>query len=336
MTALPGTRYRRPRRSCLSVPGSSPRYLEKAQHLPCDHVFLDLEDSVTAELKDQARCQVIEALCTGDWSGKVTAVRINEPLSPWAFRDVSEIVAHAGDRLDAVLLPKTETPAHVHWLDIQLTQLERAHRLPVGRIGIEAHLESARGIVNSTVVAASSPRLEALVFGTGDYSASVGIAHLSVGDQPDGYPGDAFHHPLTSLLLSARTHGLQAIDGAYFQIGDADGFRRSARTSAALGFDGKVVLHPSQIEAANDIYVPGQEQYDHAELVLDAHDYCCRVLGRGAAMLGAEMIDEASRKLAALVAAKGRAAHLERTRDFDPSRDLAPHLTAPADSHVTA
>ncbi|GGM83816.1 CoA ester lyase [Thermopolyspora flexuosa] len=312
----------RSRRSCLAVPGSNPRFLEKAQGLPADEVFLDLEDSVAPLAKEEARRNVVAALREGDWSGKVRVVRINDATTHWAYRDVIEVVERAGDRIDCLMLPKVEDVAHVAWLDTLLTQLERGLGLPVGGIGIEAQIESARGLVNVDAIAAASPRLETLVFGPADFMASINMRTLVVGEQPPGYTeGDAYHYVLMRLLMAARAHGLQAIDGPYLQIRDVDGFRRVARRSAALGYDGKWVLHPGQIEAANEVFSPSQEDYDHAELILDAYEYHTTVRRRGAAMLGDEMIDEASRKMALVIAAKGRAAGLRRTRTFTPPEE---------------
>ncbi len=170
-------------------------------------------------------------------------------------------------------------------------------------------------------IATASPRVETLIFGPADFMASINMKSLVVGEQPPGYDvGDAYHHILMSILMAARAHDLQAIDGPYLQIRDVDGFRRVAGRSAALGFDGKWVLHPGQIDAANEIYAPSQDDYDHAELILDAYDWTTSEAGgaKGAAMLGDEMIDEASRKMALVVAAKGRAAGLPRTSQFTP------------------
>ena len=312
----------RSRRSCLAVPGSNLRYLEKAQGLPADEVFLDLEDSVAPLAKEEARRNVVAALREGDWSGKVRVVRINDATTHWAYRDVIEVVERAGDRIDCLMLPKVEDVAHVAWLDTLLTQLERGLGLPVGGIGIEAQIESARGLVNVDAIAAASPRLETLVFGPADFMASINMPTLVVGEQPPGYTeGDAYHYVLMRLLMAARAHGLQAIDGPYLQIRDVEGFRRVARRSAALGYDGKWVLHPGQIEAANEVFSPSQEDYDHAELILDAYEYHTTVRRRGAAMLGDEMIDEASRKMALVIAAKGRAAGLRRTKTFTPPEE---------------
>ncbi|MFF3665279.1 HpcH/HpaI aldolase/citrate lyase family protein [Microtetraspora malaysiensis] len=307
----------RARRSCLAVPGSNPRFIEKAQGLAADEVFLDLEDAVAPAAKEQARENAVAALRDGDWSGKTIVVRINDVTTQWAYRDVVDIVEGAGDRLDCLLLPKVEDASHVVWLDMLLTQIEKALGL-TRRIGIEAQIESARGLVNVDAIAASSDRLETLVFGPADFMASIGMKTLVVGEQPPGYgEGDAYHYILMRILMAARANDLQAIDGPYLQIKDVDGFRRVARRAAALGFDGKWVLHPSQVEAGNEVFSPSQEDYEHAELILDAYEYYTTVERRGAAMLGNEMIDEASRKMALVVAAKGRAAGLARERSFE-------------------
>ncbi|WP_214412672.1 HpcH/HpaI aldolase/citrate lyase family protein [Sphaerisporangium fuscum] len=309
----------RSRRSCLAVPGSNPRFLDKAQGLPADEVFLDLEDSVAPSAKEQARKNVVEALRTGDWAGKTRVVRVNDLSTAWTYRDVIEVVEGAGDALDCLMLPKVEGAVQVAWLDTLLTQIEKATGLPVGRIGIEAQIENARGLVEVDAIAAASPRLETLVFGPADFMASINMKTLVVGQQPPGYTeGDAYHYILMRILMAARSHDLQAIDGPYLQIRDLDGFAKVARRSAALGFDGKWVLHPTQIEAANEVYSPSQDDYDHAELILDAYEYATTVERRGAVMLGDEMIDEASRKMALVVAAKGRAAGLTRTKTFEP------------------
>ncbi|MEV0149560.1 MULTISPECIES: CoA ester lyase [unclassified Nonomuraea] len=309
----------RSRRSVLAVPGSNPRFLEKAQGLPVDEVFLDLEDSVAPLAKDQARANVVTALREGDWTGKTRVVRVNDLSTQWTYRDVIEVVEGAGEHLDCLMLPKVQDSTEVVWLDTLLTQIEKAMGFEVGRIGIEAQIENARGLVNVDTIAGSSGRLETLVFGPADFMASLNMRTLVVGEQPPGYTeGDAYHYILMRLLMAARTHDLQVIDGPYLQIKDVEGFTRVARRAAALGFDGKWVLHPSQVDAANAVFSPTQEDYDHAELILEAYEHCTTVERRGAVMLGDEMIDEASRKMALVVAAKGRAAGLSRTKTFQP------------------
>lgn len=308
----------RSRRTTLAVPGSNPRFIEKAQGLRADEIFLDLEDAVAPSAKEGARKTVVAALNDGDWTGRTRVVRINDLETHWAYRDVIEVVEGAGANLDAIMLPKASDASHVRWLDRLLTQIERAMGFEAGRIGIEAQIEDAKGMVNIDEIAASSPRLEALVFGPGDLMASINMRTLVVGEQPPGYTeGDAYHYILMRILMAARANDLQAIDGPYFNVRDVDAFTRVAKRSAALGFDGKWVLHPAQIDAGNAVFSPSQEDYDHAELILDAYEHYVTVEGRGAATLGDEMIDEASRKMALVVAAKGRAAGMARTKHFD-------------------
>ncbi|RAY13276.1 CoA ester lyase [Actinomadura craniellae] len=309
----------RSRRSTLAVPGSNPRFIEKARGLPVDEFFLDLEDAVAPAVKEEARNTVVAALNEGGWDGRTRVVRVNDLSTHWTYRDVIEVVEGAGANLDCVMLPKVQDASHVQWLDLLLTQIETAMGYEPGRIGIEAQIEDARGMTNIDAIAAASPRLEALVFGPGDFMASINMRTLVVGEQPPGYTeGDAYHHILMRILLAARAHDLQAVDGPYFNVRDVEAFTRVARRSAALGFDGKWVLHPAQIDAANEVFSPGQEDYDHAELILDAYEYHTTVEKRGAATLGDEMIDEASRKMALVIAAKGRAAGLTRTTAFTP------------------
>jgi citrate lyase subunit beta/citryl-CoA lyase len=283
-------------------------------------VFLDLEDAVAPLAKPEARKNIVAALNDGDWGRKTRVVRVNDLTTPWTYRDVIDVVEGAGANLDCVMLPKVQDASQVAWLDLTLTQLEKTLGLPVGGIGIEAQIENAKGLVNVDAIAAASPRIETIIFGPADFMASINMKSLVVGALHPDYPGDPYHYILMRILMAARTHDLQAIDGPYLQIRDIDGFREVAKRSAALGFDGKWVLHPGQIDAANEVYSPSQANYDHAELILDAYDhYTSDAGGRiGAAMLGDEMIDEASRKMATVIAAKGRAAGMSRTSAFTP------------------
>ncbi len=314
-------RIARPRRSCLAVPGSSPKMLDKARGLEVDQVFMDLEDAVAPLAKPGARGTIVEALNEGGYDGKVRVVRVNDWTTSWTYRDVIEVVEGAGSNLDAIMLPKVQTADQVVALDLLLTQIERENGLEVGRIAIEAQIENARGLINIDQIAEASPRLETLIFGPADFLASIAMKTLVVGHQPPGYESaDAYHYILMRILMAARANDLQAIDGPYLQIKDVDGFREVAGRSAALGFDGKWVLHPGQVEAANEVYSPRQSDYDHAELILDAYEYATSEAGgaRGAVMLGDEMIDEASRKIALVIAGKGRAAGMTRTSVFTP------------------
>ncbi|MBI3226921.1 MAG: CoA ester lyase [Mycolicibacterium cosmeticum] len=305
----------RPRRTCLSVPGSSDKMIQKAKSLPADQVFLDLEDAVAADAKAAARTRVAAALAEPGWAGQLRGVRVNDWTTPWTHADIIEVVAAAGASLDIVVLPKVTDAAHVRALDLLLTQLELTHGLPVGRIGIEAQIENAAGLTHVNEIAAA-PRVQALVLGPADMMASLNMRTLVVGEQPEGYDvGDAYHHVLMTILVAARTHGINAVDGPYLKVRDTDAFRRIAGRVAALGYDGKWVLHPDQIAAGNEVFSPRQDDYDHAELILEAYEWHTSQAGgaRGAVMLGDEMIDEASRKMALVIAGKGRAAGMART-----------------------
>jgi citrate lyase subunit beta / citryl-CoA lyase len=306
----------RPRRTTLAVPGSSQRFLAKAAGLAADEVFLDLEDAVAPSAKAAARDLVAAAL-QADWAAKVKAVRVNDARTGWAYRDVAGVVEQAGQSLDVIVLPKVTGPRDIAWLDLLLGQVEQSAGLPPGRIGIEAQIEDAAGLAAVDAIAAASARLEALVFGPADFMASLGMRSLTVGAQPAGYAGDAFHYAHMRILVAARANGLQAIDGPHAAIDDLDGLRRSAASVAALGYDGKWVIHPSQIDIVNAEFSPSQADYDRAELLLEAYDYYTG-RGLGAAALDGEMIDEASRKLALVAAVRGRAAGLTRTSTFAP------------------
>jgi citrate lyase subunit beta / citryl-CoA lyase len=295
--------------------------LDKARGLPADQLFMDIEDSVAPLAKPEARQNIVAALNEGGYDDKVRVVRVNDWTTQWTYADVVTVVEGAGANLDCIMLPKVQTADQVVALDLLLTQIEKSNGLEVGRIGIEAQIENAKGLINVDAIATASPRVETIIFGPADFMASINMKSLVVGEQPPGYDvGDAYHYILMRILMAARANDLQAIDGPYLQIKDVEGFTRVASRSAALGFDGKWVLHPGQIDAANEVYSPRQEDYDHAELILDAYDYYTSAKGgaKGAVMLGDEMIDEASRKMAMVVVAKGRAAGMQRTSSFTP------------------
>ena len=295
--------------------------LDKAKGLPADQVFMDIEDAVAPLAKPDARKNIVAALNEGGYDGKVRSVRVNDWTTEWTYLDVIEVVSGAGANLDCIMLPKVQGPEQIRALDMLLTQIEKSEGLDVGRIGIEAQIENAMGLTMVDEIAAASPRVETIIFGPADFMASINMKSLVVGEQPPGYDvGDAYHYILMRILMAARAYDKQAIDGPYLQIKDLDGYTRVAERSAALGFDGKWVLHPDQIAAANEIFSPRQDDYDHAELILDAHEWYTSAAGgaRGAAVLGDEMIDAASRKMALVIAGKGRAAGMQRTQTFEP------------------
>jgi citrate lyase subunit beta / citryl-CoA lyase len=301
----------RPRRSCLSVPGSSPKMLAKASGLPADEVFLDLEDSVAPGAKEEARANVVQALKEGDWGTKTVVVRINGVQTRWCYRDVIEVVEGAGPYLDCLMIPKAEYATDVTFVDDLLRMIEDTIGLD-RRIGLEVQIETATGLTNIDDIAAASDRTETLIFGPADMSASLGLPALTAGLPMPNYPGDHWHHVLSTILIAARNAGLQAIDGPYLVIKDLDGFREMAMRARALGYDGKWALHPGQIDVLNEVFAPTQEEFDKAEAIIEAYAHATDVERTGAVMFGTEMIDEASRKMAEQVATRGRAAGLTR------------------------
>lgn len=311
----------RPRRSCLSVPGSSLKMLDKAQTLQADQVFLDLEDSVAPGEKPAARANVVKALNEGDWTGKTMVVRVNDAETRWAHEDVLSVVRGAGKNLDCIMLPKVEKVAHINWLDVLLIQLEKEIGIPVGTIGIEAQIEGPAGLSEIEGIAAATSRTETIIFGPGDFMAAMKMPALTIGAPVTG-DVNPFDPVLLTIAATARKYGLQAIDGPYAIIKDTEGYRTLAKRAAAFGFDGKWVLHPAQLDIANEVYSPSQEDYDKAELILEAYDYYTSEDGGslGAVLLGNEMIDEASRKLALANADRGRLLGMKRTARFDPNK----------------
>src|SRR3954447_19533516 len=309
------TRVTRPRRSCLSVPGSSPKMLSKAPGLPADEVFMDLEDSVAPGAKEEARGNVIQAVKEGDWSGKTLVVRVNDVSTKWCYRDIIEVVENAGQLIDCLMIPKVQDAAQVHFVDNLLRQIEETNGLDK-RIGLELQIETATGLRNIHEIAHASDRAETLIFGPADMSASLGLPTVTAGLPMPGYPGDHWHHVLMTILIAARDAGLQAIDGPYLVIRDLDGFREMANRSRALGYDGKWALHPGQIDVLNEVFTPTQDEYDKAEALLEAYKHATEVERTGAVMFGTEMIDEASRKMAVQFAERGRAAGMERDRSL--------------------
>lgn len=296
------TRYDpvRPRlqRSTLAVPGSRPELFPKALAGQADCVFLDLEDSVAPAEKESARESVIGELLATDWraGGKTVCVRINGIDTAYMYRDVVDVVERAGHRLEAVLVPKVGVPADVYLVDALLTQIEAARGIR-HRIGIEVIIETALGLANSEAIAASSRRLEAMHFGVADLAASLRARTVSIGGVHPDYPGDPWHGALVRVVTACRAYGLRAIDGPFGDFNDPEGYRAAAKRAAALGYDGKWAIHPSQIALANEVFSPPPEEVERARRILAALDEAARE-GRGAAQLDGKMIDAASARMA--------------------------------------
>jgi malyl-CoA/(S)-citramalyl-CoA lyase len=296
------TRYEpanpRLQRSELAVPGSQPAMFKKALESEADYVFLDLEDAVAPADKDQARKNVIAGLLEHDWRGrgKTVCVRINGIDTQYMYRDVVDVVEQAGRELDGVLVPKVGVPADVYLIDALLTQIETACRIP-HRIGIEVLIETALGMANVEAIAQASPRLEAMHFGVADLAASLRARTVSIGGLNPDYPGDQWHAALSRMVTACRAYGLRAIDGPYGDFKDPEGYLAAARRAAALGYEGKWAIHPSQIALANDVFTPPAAEVDRARRILDALEEAARE-GRGAAQLEGRMIDAASARMA--------------------------------------
>jgi citrate lyase subunit beta/citryl-CoA lyase len=295
------------------VPGSSEKFLSKAPTLGADMFFLDLEDAVAPLEKESSRSRVVKAIREQDWGDAVLCVRVNAWDTRWTYGDVIDVVGQAGERLDEIMMPKVQNAAQVVAMDLLLTQVELNHGLPPGHIGIEAQIETAQGLIHVEEICAASPRVETVILGPVDMSASMGMPSLSGGLQIPEYPGDYFHYVFMKILMAGRANGLQVIDGPYVKVRDPDGFRDYAQRAQILGYDGKWSLHPDQIPILNEVFSPTQEQFDKASDVLDSYRQATEGDRKGAVMFGEEMIDEASRKVAVMLVAKGTRAGMART-----------------------
>ncbi|HAZ61588.1 MAG TPA: CoA ester lyase [Gammaproteobacteria bacterium] len=285
-------------RSELAVPGSNPTMIEKALTADADYVFLDCEDAVAPDLKETARKNIIQALNDLDWAGhgKTVSVRINGLDTHYMYRDVVDIVEQAGHKLDTILIPKAGTAADVYMVDCMLTQIEEAKGIQ-HRIGLECLIEIALGMANVEAIAQSSRRLEALHFGVADFAASCRARTVNIGGLNPDYPGDQWHSALQRMVIACRAYGLRAIDGPFGDFNDPEGYRDAARRAAAMGYEGKWAIHPSQIALANEVMSPPEKEVDRARRVLVALDEAAKA-GKGAAQLDGRMIDAASARMA--------------------------------------
>jgi citrate lyase subunit beta/citryl-CoA lyase len=287
--------------------------LAKAPTVAADMTFLDLEDAVAPNEKVAARAKVVEAIVKQDWDDRVLCVRVNAWDTAWTYNDVIEVVSGAGPRLDEVMLPKVQSAAEVVALDLLLAQVERTSGLPVGHVGIEAQIETARGLINVEEICAASPRLETIIFGPADFAASIEMPVLTGGVAIPEYPGDHFHYVFSKILMAGRANGLQVIDGPFLKVRDHDALREFAMRTRMLGYDGKWALTPDQATILNEVFSPTQEQFDHAWDILEAYRVATEEEHKGSVMFGDEMIDEASRKMATKFVSRGERAGLSRS-----------------------
>mgnify|MGYP003717703285 FL=1 len=305
------TRYaparQRLQRSELAVPGSNPALFAKAAASDVDYVFLDLEDAVAPGDKEQARRNVIKGLRDIDWRGlgKTISVRINGIDTHYMYRDVVDVVEQAGEHLDTILIPKVGVPADVYMVDAMVTQIEEAKGL-TNAIGIEVLIETTLGMANVEAIATSSPRLEAMHFGVADYAASCRARTTNIGGLNPDYPGDQWHEGLSRMLVACRAYGIRPIDGPFGDFNDPDGYMEGARRAAALGYEGKWAIHPSQIGLANEVFSPPAEEVDRAHRILAALAEAAAE-GRGVAQMEGRMIDAASARMAENVVAQAAA-----------------------------
>jgi malyl-CoA/(S)-citramalyl-CoA lyase len=309
-------------RSELAVPGSSPSLFEKAASSSVDVIFLDLEDAVAPDQKEEARKNIIQAIGDVDWGTKTLSVRINGLDTQWMYRDVVDLLERASERLDVIMIPKVGTTADVYAVDMLVTQVEQA-KSRKKRLGFELIIETALGMANINEIAAASKRNESLHFGVADYAASTRARTTGIGGPNSDYVvltdpdasggrfthwGDMWHYAIARLVVAARANGLRPVDGPFGDFSDAEGFKAQARRAAVLGCDGKWAIHPSQIVLANEIFTPPDKEVDRARRILAAMAEA-ESAGRGAVSLDGRLIDLASiRQAQNLVATADRIA----------------------------
>ncbi len=285
----------RVRRSELSTPGSSEKMMEKAAASDADLVFLDLEDAVAPSEKVASRAKIVTALTTLDWGKKTRAIRINSLETEWAYEDIIHVVEESRGCLDLIIVPKVKCADDVRWVDILLTQIETKLKRET-HVALEVLIEEVEAMINVEAIARSSPRLEALIFGPGDYSASQGVRVGSVGGESASYPGDLWHYARNKIVIAARAAGIDAVDGPYANFRNADGYKEECTRSLMLGFVGKWAIHPSQIEIANRVYSPTPEEVARARTLVEEYSKA-EAAGMGSVAVNGVMVDAASARI---------------------------------------
>jgi citrate lyase beta subunit len=286
------------RRSVLSVPGSSDKMISKGLELSADEIMLDLEDGVALEEKEGARSKIIRALKDHDWGDRVRAYRINGLDTPFAYRDIIDVVEQAGESIDVIVIPKVEKAADVQFVDLLLSQIEMNLGLKK-TIGLEASIETALGMLNVKEIAFASPRLEALVFGIADYGASLTMPSSGVSGHGDAEEDfiHRWHFPLSRMVMAAKAARLAAIDAPYGDFRNEAGLEKSCQQAASLGYDGKWAIHPTQLDTINETFTPSFEDIRRAQIILKAYEDV-KASGEGATALDGKMVDAASVRLA--------------------------------------
>ena len=289
------SRPRRARRVQLSTPGSSEKMMAKAAASDADHVFLDLEDAVAPNQKVAARKKIVEALNTLDWTGKVRCVRINDLSTEYAYEDIIEVVEGAGSNLDTIMLTKVASAADILFADRLLAMMEKKLKLQ-RRIGLEALIEEVEGMQQVESIARSTDRLECLIFGMGDFSASMGISLDAAIGSDGGYPGDMWHYARFRLVMACRAAGLDAVDGPYADFRNEAGYREECRRVNTLGMVGKWAIHPSQIAMAREVFSPDAARVESARHLVRAYADA-EAEGAGAIKVDGVMVDVATVRL---------------------------------------
>lgn len=293
------------RRCELSTPGSSEKMIVKAAASGADLVFLDLEDAVAPAQKPAARANIVRALNELDWGRSIRAVRVNGAHTEWAHEDLITVVEGAGARIDVIILPKVKGPRDVWFFDTLLAQLETRLGL-TNRIGLEVLIEEAEALACVEQIAACCNRLEALILGVGDLSASLGVRVGNIGEQVEGgYPGDIWHYARCRMICAARANGLDAIDGPYANFRNPDGYRREASWASTLGCVGKWAIHPSQIEIAHDVFAPTADEVAMARTMVETYK-TAESGGEGSKGLGGMMVDAATARIFEVVLERAR------------------------------
>jgi citrate lyase beta subunit len=286
-------------RSELYVPASKPAMIHKAAASAADAVCIDLEDSVTPEEKAPCRANVIRALKEIDFGRRARIVRINGLDTPFAYRDLVEVVEGAAERIDVVMVPKVGSARDVHFVETMLAQIELQVRL-TRPIGLEVQIETASGFLNAREIASASPRLEAMIFGAGDYAASMRMPSAAIGEADEHdeiYPGHRWHAVMHTIVAAARVNNLRCLDGPYAGYTDAAGLARACRIALAMGFDGKQCIHPAQLGAVNATFTPSLDDVSKAQAIVKAYEAAVAA-GQGAATHDGRMIDAANLRMA--------------------------------------
>jgi citrate lyase subunit beta/citryl-CoA lyase len=274
--------------------------LAKAPTRGADEIVIDLEDAVAVSAKDEARDTVIAALADDVWQGVSCSVRVNAPRTPWCHADIGAL-ASSDRRPASIVVPKVESAGDLAFVERLLDGIEAAH--PGGApMRVQALIETAKGVSNVQEIAAASPRLDALILGYADLSASIGRAAGAAA------PLDSWLAIQDQILLAARANDIAAIDGPYLGIAVDEGFTAAAERARDMGFDGKWAIHPAQVPALNALFTPTGEEVDRARAVIAALEEAERTGGAGAVALDGQMLDEAVRVAALRVLARASVA----------------------------